>query len=123
MTWSVTLTSDGHRNVSVLVKGQIKPTNDLKTIVLFDVEGMSPKPRGLKLTGAWWLIEEKGAIQLWWGKEAIPHQTLIVPLESRGVFQRDEGLASPKEWDGLITMTYSAPTARLFTLILDFDKL
>jgi len=117
------MTSDGHRNVSVLVKGQLEGTSD-NPVELINVKGMTPEPRGLKLTGAWWLIEEKAGIQLWWGKEAIPHQTLIVPLESRNAFKLEDGLSSPKGWDGIIYMTYAnAPTPRLFTLILDFDKL
>lgn len=125
MTWTVQLTNDGHRNVSLLVKGMFDTySQDADPVELINIKAMSPTPpKGLKLTGAWWLIEGTAGIRLWWGKEAIPHQWLLLPLEGRGNLKLDDGLSSPEGWDGSLGFTYvCGPSPRMFTLQMDFDK-
>jgi hypothetical protein len=113
----ITIPVDGHKNVTVLVKGILDDELRLTPILL--TEKLSGQPKKMKLTEALWLVQEKMGMALWWARD-----DLILPMESRNSIRLDRGWDSPKDWQGIIMLSSFNWSGhyKYFTLEIGFDK-
>jgi hypothetical protein len=104
----------GGRNVTYQIRGIVTegdfPLTEIKV------------GKGLKLSSAVWVVQEKMGIQMWW----IPTEPLLV-MESRNSVRFETSLAPPEEWSGSLYINgfgFAGPPAhmKLFTIVLDFDR-
>lgn len=120
MSISVDL-KDGNKNVTIRLTGVMK--SDFQPTELLDISTLKGNPKGLRFDSAFFAIQEKMGILLWWRNG----EDLIVPLESRGTFRFDSPINSPSlesGWEGKIWYSSfnTLGQEKHFMLLLDFDK-
>jgi hypothetical protein len=79
--------------------------------------------KGLKLSSALWIVQEKLTLHLWWSED-----DYLFPMESRNSARFDSCIKPPDEWNGIIYLSSSnwgvppTPGGKRFFVILDFDR-
>ena len=117
--------SDAARNVVLRIWGSLTANVELAPIFNFQelksraAREMLHRPL-LKLTSAWWVIQEKACVIVWWRED-----DLLFPMESRNYLAPTRYIESPEGWDGRLWLeskkfeTVSGPA--LFSVGLEFD--
>lgn len=99
----------GNRNVTYQIRG----------ILSRDIAEPIEVAKGIKLSSAVWVVQEKMGLYLWWGPG-----DLIMPMESRNSVRFDTAIAPPDDWDGVLHLTsYNMGEGKKgFLIVLDFDR-
>jgi hypothetical protein len=104
----------GQRNVTYRIRGFVINSD----ILMAPIE-MS---KGLKMTSALWIIQEKLCLHLWWDKN-----DRLLPMESRNAARFDQAIKPPEGWNGTMYLTsqnWDQPNlvGKAFFIVLDFDR-
>lgn len=126
MTILSKILGDGARNHQVLVTGFLE--SDCEPTIIVDLNKIRGTPRGVKVTSALWIIQEKMGLRLFWGiGQNRGADNLILIAESRNSVKFEDGLGSPQDdskWDRCIWLESFNCTLKPmgFTFLLDLDK-
>ncbi len=120
----VKIGSDGQKTCLVTITGQLsKAFSEPEPILFF--KDLQHTPKGLRLDGLQFSIQEKMGFNLWWLMvEGSPE--LIMPLESRGGydFEKIQSINSPERAVGLALSSFKITEPKMsFLIMLDFTKL
>ncbi len=117
---SVKVVGEGHKNCTLQVSGIL--FKEITNFQILKFADLSHDATGVKLESVLFAIQEKAGLFLNWtkGKET----SLILPLESRGVFNFEgmQCINSPEATDGISISAFGVPTPKAFLLMLDMGK-
>lgn len=120
----VKIGSDGQKTCLVTISGQLSKAYPKPEPILFFAK-LLHTPKGLRLDGVQFAIQEKMGFNLWW-MMAEGDPELIMPMESRSGynFETIQGMPSPEHsvGVGLSTFKVSEPLMS-YMIMLDFTKL
>jgi hypothetical protein len=114
------------RNIVLSVRGVVD--QDIELMSIFDMAELKAAHRRdyIKVSSAWWLIQEKMTLLLSWSEDP---EDILFPMESRNAisFTRFVDPPDPKAWNGKIYLRSvnqkSCPGGRAhFAFCLDFDQ-
>lgn len=106
--------SGGQRNVTYQIRGFVSGQNLVQTAIKMD--------RGLKMSSALWIVQEKMVLNLSWNEEE-----LLFPMESRNAARFDQNIQPPDGWNGTMYLSSQGwdspnPIGKSFLIVLDFDR-
>jgi hypothetical protein len=108
-------------NCLVKISGYLDEDIPLTRIFMFDE--LSPAPKSMRIDSVIFAIQEKAGFNLWWVEGEADENRLILPLESRGVFNF-EGMGSlqGKHAIGIAMESFNVASRKTFTILLDMVK-
>lgn len=110
--------------IEKLAGGQRNETYRIRGYVVGLDMKMTPieMSKGLKMTSALWIIQEKLCLHLWWSET-----DRLLPMESRNSVRFDQSIKPPEGWNGTMYLTsqnWDQPSSvgKAFLIVLDFDR-
>jgi len=119
----VKIGSDGDKTCLVIITGQLS-VNLLKPESILSFKNLKGSPKGLRLDGIQFSIQEKMGFNLWWTLSPEAEQ-LIMPLESRGGydFEKIIAISSPPAAIGLALTSFKVTETKMsYLIMLDLTK-
>jgi hypothetical protein len=120
--------ADGGKSCHVTITGQLSANLSMPAPILLFAD-LVPPPKGLRLNGVQFAIQEKMGFNLWWilpPDGEIPAYKLILPLESRGNFdfEKIKPIISPDAALGIALTSFKITEKNMsFMLMLNLSKL
>lgn len=116
--------SDGGKTCLVTITGQLSKDLPKPEPILF-FKDLNQSPKGLRLDGVQFSIQEKMGFKLWWIMDEIIHLKLIMPMESRGGYDLEKihPVSSPDRAVGLALTSFKVTEKDMaFFIMLDMTK-
>lgn len=120
----VRLIGDASRNVVLHVRG-VADQAIAEPQLIFSMDQLAAQSKAgrgyIKISSAWWLIQEKALIRLLWSKNK---EDIVFPMESRNAISFHRFVDPPADWGKELYMQLlNLPTGGAsFAFCLDFDR-